>query len=41
MTIYPNLDGVKNASSKLKGLIRVTPLDLIKDFQIFLKLLFF
>jgi threonine dehydratase len=30
MTIYPNLDGVKNASSKLKGLIRVTPLDLNK-----------
>ena len=30
MTIFPNLDGVKKASLKLKGLIRVTPLDLNK-----------
>ena len=30
MTIFPNYDGVKSASLKLKGLIRVTPLDLNK-----------
>ena len=30
MTIFPNYDGVKKASLKLKGLIRVTPLDLNK-----------
>ena len=28
--IYPNLEGVRSASLKLKGLIRVTPLDLNK-----------
>ena len=30
MKIFPNYDGVKSASLKLKGLIRVTPLDLNK-----------
>ena len=30
MTVFPNYDGVINASLKLKGLIRVTPLDLNK-----------
>ena len=28
--IFPNLEGVRNASFKLKGLVRVTPLDLNK-----------
>ena len=37
MTIFPNYDGVKKASLKLKGLIRVTPLDLNKGYQIALE----